>query len=385
MKPYDFDQVINRRGFGSVKWDLYGSDVLPLWVADMDFPVFDEIQRALQERISHPFFGYHKTDPDIYDVICDWLQRYHGWKVNQEDILLLPGVVSGFNWVASALCTANSGIAFHTPVYFPFYDVGKNHNIPQKEIPLIYTRNGYEIDFDLFEEKIRDGISVFLLCNPHNPVGRVFRKEELERIGEICLKHHVRICSDEIHSDIVFSGSKHIPIASLSPELAKSVVTLMAPSKTFNIPGLQFSFAICENKELRQELESARKGLLEHPTVLAEVATKAAYQYGGRWLTELLRYLEGNRDFLSDFLSKNIPEIKTNKPEGTYLAWLDCESLELQQSSYTFFLEKAGVALNDGKRFGNMAPQFVRLNFACPYSMLSEALEKMVDALNKHR
>jgi cystathionine beta-lyase len=384
MKNYDFDVQIDRRNSGSIKWDLFGDDVLPLWVADMDFPVMDEIITALNSRINHPFFGYQSQDPTMVEAICEWNFKRHQWKVDPNEVLLMPGVVSGFNWVASALVKENESIAFQTPVYFPFYKVSTNQHIKQVEIPLLYTDDGYQIDFDIFEDQIEQGTRLFLLCNPHNPVGRVFNKEELYQIGRICIDHDIWICSDEIHSDLVFNGHKHIPIASLSPELADRTVTLMAPSKTFNIPGLQFSYAICRNRQMREKLEKARRGLLEQPNILAYTAAKAAYTNGEQWLQALLAYLEGNRDYLASYLSANIPEIRYILPQGTYLAWLDCEPLNLQPSPCDFFLKYAKVALNDGKAFGNDATQFVRLNFACPRTILQKALDNMAKGLPDH-
>ncbi len=380
-----FDRIIDRRGSGSVKWDRYQEDVLPLWVADMDFPVMDAVQSALRSRIEHPFFGYQKPDEDVIDIICQWvLDRYH-WRISHEDVLLLPGVVSGFNWAASALVDQTQAIAFQTPVYFPFYQVAQNQKIDQITIPLTNTKEGYVIDFDLFEKRLKDGVRMFLLCNPHNPVGRVFSRDELENIGEMCMKYDVLICSDEIHCDLIYSGHEHIPIASLSDGLSNQTVTLMAPSKTFNIPGLQFSFAICRNKKFREILERARRGYLEHPNILAVTAAKAAYLYGREWLETLLKYLEKNRMYVSRFLRKNIPEIQYHVPEGTYLAWLDCSNLALAPSPYAFFLKQAKVALNDGKLFGEGASEFVRLNFGCPRSILDKALESMSNAVEKYR
>jgi cysteine-S-conjugate beta-lyase len=378
---YDFDAISDRRKSGSIKWDLYGDDILPLWVADMDFPVFKGIQTALEERIAHPFFGYQKKDPQILELICDWVFMHHRWAISPEDVMLITGVVSGFNWVASAFTDSTKGIAFQAPVYFPFFEIGKNQQVIQKEVPLIYSEGGYTIDFDLFEEVVCKETGLFLLCNPHNPVGRVFRKDELMHIADICIKHDLTICSDEIHSDLIYQGHTHHPIASISPEIAARTITLMAPSKTFNIPGLNFAFAICQNEQLRKELNNARRGILEHPNILATTAASAAYRDGGQWLKALLEYLQGNRDYLSSYLTKKIPEIKFNKPEGTYLAWLNCEALGLEPSPYAFFLEKAKVAFNEGKRFGGGADQFIRLNFGCPRSILIQALEDMVHAL----
>lgn len=383
MQKYTFDTVIDRRKSGSIKWNLFGDEVLPLWVADMDFPILDDISEALRARINHPFYGYQKPDPEIYEQICEWNFRRHHWRIEPDQIMLIPGVVSGFNWAASALVGAEGALAFQTPVYFPFYGVAKNQHIRQVEIPLFHTSKGYRIDFDLFEEKIKENVNLFLLCNPHNPVGRVFMREELERIGEICQRHGALICSDEIHCDLVFDENRHIPIATISEDLAQRTITLMAPSKTFNIPGLHFSYAICQNQKMKKRLEQARRGLLEHPNVLGKVASIAAYKSGEQWLKDLLVYLQGNRDYLFSFLSENMPEIRFDIPEGTYLAWLDCSKLNLHPSPHKFFLEEAKVAMNDGKMFADAYAQFVRLNFACPRSVLESALGKMSQAISQ--
>jgi len=385
MTTYNFDKIVNRRGTSSIKWDLFGDDVLPLWVADMDFPTHAAIISAMASRLEHPFFGYQSPDSEVFDVICDWVAAHHNWSIKSDHILLIPGIVSGFNWVAETFVGIGESVAFQTPVYFPFYKLAENNDINQIEIPFVKSSSGYETDFDQFESLVNDGTRMFLLCNPHNPIGKVFSVEELERIGEICLKHNILICSDEIHCDLVYPGGKHVPIAALSPELSQNTITLMAPSKTFNIPGLQFSFAICKNRELRERLEKGRRGILEKPGILSQVAAKTAYQYGAEWLQDLLVYLEVNRNYLIDFLDGHIPQIEIHPPEGTYLAWLDCSELNLQPSPFQFFLELAKIAMNDGKMFGKGGSQFVRLNFACPRAFLTEALESMAFAIKNHR
>jgi len=385
MKNYDFDTVINRRNTGSAKWDLYGDDVLPLWVADMDFPVLDEIQEAIMARSEHPFFGYQQSDPEVMEAICAWVHDRHGWHIYPEDILLVPGVVSGINWVASVLIEHGEAIAFQTPVYYPFYHVAAHQSIKQRTIPFVRYDDKYEIDFNFFEQEIEKETRVFLLCNPHNPIGKVFRKKELMQIGQICAKHNVFICSDEIHCDIVYSNKPHTPIASLSKELSDRTITLMAPSKTFNIPGLHFSFAICQNEAVRERLEKGRQGMLAQPNILAQTAAKAAYQHGENWLNALLKYLQSNRNYLHTKISKSIPEINYHKPDGTYLAWLDCGDLDLGDSPSRFFRNQAKVALNDGKVFSEKSAHFVRLNFGCPRSILDEALERMIKAIKEYR
>jgi len=383
MNEYDFDRIIDRRETNSIKWDLFGEGILPLWVADMDFASPTEIISGIQARLDHPIFGYQSQNAELLDIISDWMFVQHDWKIAPEDILLMPGVVAGFNWMVRSFTESNNSVIFQTPVYFPFFNISQNNNVKQITVPLKNTVNGYEIDYDDFEAKIRDDSRIFILCNPHNPVGRVFRKKELERMGEICLAHNILICSDEIHCDLVYPEYKHLPIASLSEELAKNTITLMAPSKTFNIPGLHFSFAIVQNEILRNKMTSTRNGIIGEPNILAHSAAKAAYEYGREWLEALLKYLNQNRKELVEFIRTNIPEIKVHFPEGTYLAWLDCSALNLEAGPFKFFLENAKVALNDGEMFGGNSRGFVRMNFGCPRQVLMEALDKMAISIQQ--
>jgi len=383
MDEHNFDQIIDRRGSNAIKWDLFGEGILPLWVADMDFASPTEIISEVQARLDHPVFGYQGKDSELLDIIVDWMLKQHGWKITAEDILLVPGVVAGFNWTVRSFTEINNSIIFQTPVYFPFFNVSQNNNVQQITVPLKNTDRGYKIDFDEFEGKIREDTRIFILCNPHNPVGRVYRKEELERLGEICLAHNIIICSDEIHCDLVYSGHTHLPIASLSEELAMSTITLMAPSKTFNIPGLHFSFAIVQNAILRKKMAKTRNGIIGEPNILAQSAAKAAYKHGSEWLEALMKYLDQNRKLVVDFIRENIPEIRVHSPEGTYLAWLDCSALSLKEGPYKFILENAKVALNDGETFGGKCGGFVRLNFGCPKSVLVEALNKMAISIQQ--
>jgi len=385
MDGYNFDRIINRRGSNAIKWDLFGEETLPLWVADMDFASPGEVISEVQARLEHPIFGYQSKDMELLDVIVDWMFKQHGWKITPEDILLVPGVVAGFNWTVRSFTEIKDSIIFQTPVYFPFFNISQNNKVQQVTVPLKNTDNGYEIDFDEFEGKIREDTRIFILCNPHNPVGRVYRKDELERLGEICLANDILICSDEIHCDLVYPGHTHLPIASLSKELAMNTITLMAPSKTFNMPGLHFSFAVVQNENLRSKMTKARSGIIGEPNILAQSAAKAAYKYGGEWLGALLKYLDQNRQLVVEFTKANIPEIRVHSPEGTYLAWLDCSALNLKEGPYKFILENAKVALNDGKTFGGNSSGFVRLNFGCPKSVLIKALNKMAISIQHTR
>jgi len=379
---YDFDRVIDRRGSDSVKWRCYDSDVLPLWVADMDFPSPEPVIRALRERVEHGIFGYGIEPPELREVIVERLQRLYGWQVSPNALVFLPGVVVGFNLASHAFASPGDGVLVQTPVYPPILHAWRQAGLISQQATLTRLPDGrYEIDFDAFERAISERTRLFILCNPHNPVGRVFRRDELQRLAEICLRHDVLICSDEIHGDLIFSGQQHLPIASLAPEIADRTITLLAPSKTYNIAGLQAAYAVIPNAELRQRYVAANAGLVGHPGVLAYTAALAAYRSGQPWLDEALRYLEGNRDWLYDYIRHELPTLTMAQPEGTYLAWLDCRQAGIQGNPHEFFLEQARVALNDGASFGPGGEGFVRLNFGCPRSTLEEAARRMKEAL----
>ena len=379
---YDFDQRIDRRGSGSIKWDRYDEDVLPMWVADMDFRVPDPVIRAMHERVEHGVFGYGSEPPELREVIVDRLQRLYDWCVRPEALLFYPGVVTGFNLVCQAVASPGEGVLLQTPVYYPMLYAPANAGLTNDEMELTRRSDGrYEVDLDLFERTITERTRVFILCNPHNPVGRVFRREELEQMAEICLRHDIVICSDEIHCDLLFEGSHHVPTASLSPEIADQTVTLIAPSKTFNIPGLCCSVAIVQNQVLRKKIAATQMGLVHGVNVMGYVAALAAYRHGQPWLDEVLRYLAGNLDWLIQYVEEHLPGITMSRPEGTYLAWLDCREAGIPGNPHEFFLKQAKVAVNDGAVFGHGGEGFVRLNFGCPRSMLTEALERMKKAL----
>lgn len=372
----------DRRNTDSIKWGVFDEDVLPLWIADMDFSSPPEVIDALKRRVEHGVFGYGLESSTLKDLLIERMDvRYH-WKISRDDILFIPGVISGFNVVSQAVVQPGQSILIQTPVYPPFFTVPQNAGAKSvfNEIQL-NTDGKYGVDLNTFEKSITADTRCFMLCNPHNPIGRVYTQEELSGMAEICLRHDVVICADEIHCDLVYSGHKHLPIASIDPEIAAHTVTLMAPSKTYNIPGLACSMLICTNPELRQRIENARRGLLGWVNIMGMTAAEAAYRDGDLWLREVLGLLESNRDFLYDYLKKNIPQIKMVKPEATYLAWLDCRDLNLPIPPQKFFLERARVALNDGADFGEPGRGYVRLNFACSRSTLTLALERMVHAI----
>jgi cysteine-S-conjugate beta-lyase len=381
---YNFDELPSRRETESIKWNYYPEDVLPMWVADMDFRSPEPVIRALKERTAHGVFGYAGIFPGLREVIVSRLDSLYSWKVKPEDIVPTTGVVTGINMAAHAFVGQGGGLLIQTPVYMPFLTIAGNAGGIRQEMQLTYCSDGnYEIDFDAFEAAITPETRMFLLCNPHNPVGRVFTRAEVERMTEICLKHNLLICSDEIHCDLLFSGQHHVPVAALSEEAARSTITLMAPSKTFNIAGLSFAFAVIQNAELRKQFEHAHMGMVHGVNLLGLTAGYAAYSEGQEWLDQLLVYLEGNRDVLSKFVRDHLPGVRMSPIEGTYLAWLDCRDAGIGDSPNDFFLKNAKVAMTPGKAFGSGGEGFVRLNFGCPRPMLLEALQRMQGALDK--
>jgi cystathionine beta-lyase len=382
---HDFDRVIDRRRTESSKWHTYPPDVLPLWVADMDFRSPEPVIRALRERVEHGVFGYGVEQSEFYEVFLDRLQTRYGWRVSPEAILVIPGVIPGFNLAARALTTAGDGLLLQTPVYPPIRRVPGNVGLTSDEMELERQPDGrYAIDFERFEAAIGERTRMFLLCNPHNPVGRVFRRDELQRMAEICVRRGLLICADEVHCELTFSRQQHVPIASLDAEIAARTITLMAPSKSFNLPGLKCAVAIIPNASLREQFVAARLDLVRAVNVLGYTAALAAYRDGQPWLDALLRYLEANRDFVVESVRSKLPGVSAASPEATYLAWLDCREADLPDSDpYTFFLDKARVALNDGKTFGRGGAGFVRLNFACPRATLAEGLDRMRHALER--
>ncbi len=383
---YDFDRLIDRRGTNSMKWSAHPEDVLPLWVADMDFQSPDPVIAALRQRVEHGVFGYGVEPKELRPLILARLERLYGWRVGAEELSFLPGVVPGLNLVSRTVGEPGDGVLIQTPIYPPFLAVGSNASRTVQQAPLVRTNGRYEIDFDLLEAAITPRTRVFLLCNPHNPVGRVFTKAELERVAEICLRHDLIICSDEIHQDFVYEGHTHYPIASLSPEIADRTVTLISPSKSYNIAGFHLAVSVVGNPDLRTRLHAMAAGILPNrPGSLDYVAAAAAYSDGGPWLEQVLTYLQANRDSVVDYVSENLPGVTVFAPEATYLAWLDCREVGTPGSPGEFFMREARVALNDGPAFGAPGEGFVRLNFGCPRSILREALGRMGEALSKAR
>jgi cystathionine beta-lyase len=377
----DFDHIIDRLHTDSSKWCEYDPDVLPLWVADMDFAAPDAVTHALELRVAHGVFGYARPPEELRPVIQERLARLYQWRVAEDEIFFIPGVVSGFNLACRSVGVPGDAVLVQPPVYPPMLTAPGNAGRICKTVPLVEDHDRYEIDFDAFESTITPRTALFLLCNPHNPSGRAFDRSELQRLAEICLNHDIIICSDEIHCDVIFEGIRHTPIASLCPEVAAKTITLFAPSKTFNIPGLKCSVGVVQDPDLLDDLNRTAAGLVPHVNVLGYTAALAAYRDSQAWLDELLVYLQANRDYMLDYLAAHLPRITCHQPEATFLAWLDCREAGIPGNPRDFFLEHARVALNDGVRFGEGGAGFVRLNFGCPRAILAEALERMQGAL----
>jgi cystathionine beta-lyase len=382
--PYDFDRVPPRRHTDSLKWHRYGN-ALPLWVADMDFPAPEPVLAALHERAAQGVFGYGAPPDELTDVLCARMADLYRWTVTPEQIVYLPGLVCGLNIVCRAIGQPGDEVLVQTPVYPPFLSAPgyQERRLVTAELTA-ECRDGrlyYMFDDAAFAATIGPRTRLFILCHPHNPVGRAFTVQELTRLADLCERYDLTVCSDEIHCDLLLDGRRHTPLAALSPDIARRCITLMAPSKTFNIPGLGASFAIIQHPELRRRFKQALRGIVPDVNILGLVAALAAYQHSGDWLRELLPYLAANRDYVADFVTRHLPGVRVTVPEATYLAWLDCREAGISGNPYEFFLQQAGVALNDGATFGPGGEGFVRLNFACSRALLAEGLERMRAAI----
>ncbi len=397
MTAYNFDQLPDRRATNNAKWRKYSADVLPMWVADMDFASPPAVIEALQDFVGRGVFGYPQFEGDLTDspplreVVVARLARQYGWRVAPEALAFVPGVVTGFNLAAHVLAGPDSAAAsgsapggelvVQTPVYPPILEAAPHAGLVRRDAPLARGADGrYTVDWEAFEAAFSPATRMFLLCNPHNPVGRVFTRDELARMAEVCLRRGVPIISDEIHAELIYSGQQHVPIAALAPEIEHNTITLIAPSKTFNLPGLQCSVAIIPNAELRARFVAGRRGLVPWVNVMGLIAAEAAYRAGDEWLAQLLPYLEANRDTVARYVAAEMPGVRLGPPEATYLAWLDCAGTGLSNPCQCF-LDLGRVACSDGSTFGPGGQNFVRLNFGCPRPMLLEALGRMKTAL----
>ena len=378
-----FDKIYDRTNTSAIKYtDLPEAEkmpVIPMWIADMDFLSAPAITEALKRTADHGIYGYGEIDEEYKNLVINWYSRRMGWKIEKDELLTMPGVMFGVTMAIRALTKENDAVLICQPVYYPFEKVVLNNNRKLVVNELVLNNGRYEIDFNDFEEKIiKENVKVFLFCSPHNPVARVWEKEELEKIAEICLKHNVYIISDEIHSDFIFEGSKHIPISTLSEEVKMKTVTCVAPSKTFNIAGLQASNIVIADEAIRERVLKERTATCyHHLNIMSIEAVKAAYKDSEEWLEGMLKYLKRNAEVLREAFPEDC-KITALKMDGTYLAWFDCRKLNLSGEELSdLFLKKAGVWLHNGATFGKCGEGFMRMNIACPTSVLEEAIERI--------
>lgn len=390
---YNFDQIIERHNTNSIKWNQYPADVLPLWVADMDFLTPEPIRNALHAMLDLGVLGYEFLQKRTQQVVASRMERLYGWQVDPDWVVATTGVVTGFNLAARTCCQPGDGVLIHTPVYNMFYSLYKNLSVTQQSAPLIQNMDGNiihpQLDMDGFAKAFHSNQAttrMFLLCHPHNPLGLMFTRDELQKMAELCLQNNVLLVSDEIHSELLMEDLSHVPVAALSPEIADRSITLVAPSKTFNTAGLFCAFTIIPNTALRERYKQANDEITGHVSSMGLVAAETAFSgVCDDWLEELRLYLKDNRDFVVDYLTENFPEARFTIPQATYLQWIDCSayvaSRRMDKAPFDFFLEKAKVALSNGKVFGDGCENFVRLNFASPRTMIAEGLERMSRAL----
>lgn len=389
----NFDQVVNRKGTKSVKWDpqalkgIFGEeDLLPLWVADMDFQAPKAVIEAMQEEVAHGIFGYSKRGDRYYQNIIDWYKKRFDWEIKREWMVFTPGVVSAVNYVLQAFLEKDEGVIIQEPVYYPFKKAIKNNGCRVVNNPLKYQQGKYEIDFEDFEEKAKDpSTKLFILCSPHNPVGRVWKREELYHLGEICLAHDVLILSDEIHHDLVYEKGAHQVFANLDSKFENNIITTTAPSKTFNLAGLMSAHVIIKNDSLQRRYRHVLQiNHIGKQTPISMAAVEAAYGKGEPWLEALLTYLQENIRLIDTMLKRHLPKASFTPPDATYLAWIDLrgyirDGKKLEEK----MIKKGKVAFDGGTWFGEGGDGFVRINFACPRKILEEGLERMIKAIKE--
>ena len=389
---YDFDAVIERRGTAAVKWDLVdrlfsGHDLLPLWVADMDFASPQPVIEALARRAQHGVFGYSACMDSYYEAAIAWMSERHGWRLQKDWIVFCPGVVPSLNMAVQAFTRPGGGVIIQQPVYYPFMRSILANGRRIVNNPLRLSAGRYEMDFDDLALKARGtDATLMILCSPHNPVGRVWTRHELEQLGAICCENNVTVVADEIHADLVLPGYRHTPFAALSEDFLQAAVTCTSPSKTFNLAGLQTAHAVIADPEKRKAFSSAlvHSGL-QWPSAFGTVAHEAAYRSGGPWLAQLLVYLQGNLQFLKAYIAGHLPQVRVIEPEATYLVWLDFRALRLEWRELKALMQQqAGVALDEGYIFGHEGRGFERINIACPRSILRECLQRMAEAVKRH-
>lgn len=382
---YDFDEVIERRGSNSYKWDTPAADgVLPLWVADMDFRTAPPVVDALRRRVEHGIYGYTKVPAAYYDAVTGWFARRHGWNFRAEWIIYTSGVVPALSAVIKALAEPGDRIVVQTPAYNCFYSSIRNNGCELSASPLVYANGCYTIDFDDLERRLADlKARLFLLCNPHNPVGRVWTPDELHRMGELCMKYGVFVVADEIHCELTYEGHDYTPFASLSDTFAQHSVTCISPSKAFNIAGLQIANIVVPDDAVRRRVDRAINiNEVCDVNPFGVVATIAAYNEGAGWLDELRRYLRGNYEYLRDYFVRHLPDYPVLPLEGTYLAWIDCRASGTVSGALAVrLLEEHRLMLSPGEMYGPGGEYFLRVNLACPRARLAEALERLAAGL----
>ncbi len=379
-----FDKIIDRKDTKCYKWDynkeIFGKeDLLSMWVADMDFQAPTEVLEILMKRADHGIFGYTGLSDSFYASIVSWMKERFNWKINKDWIVTTPGIVPAINFAIQTYTGKNEKILVQTPVYYPFFTSIENNNRKLVVSELKLIDDHYEMDFADLERKLSDNVKMMILCSPHNPVSRVWKLDELQRVSELCLKYDVLLISDEIHSDLIFSSNKHIPFPTISKDIANNSLTMFAPSKTFNVAGLSLSYVIIPNKKIRFKFKKTLLNLgLHGGNVFGIEALEASYSHGQKWLEELLIYIEENYTFVQHYLHNNIPQLKAVKMEGTYLLWLDCRDLGFSQKELvSFFINKAGLAFNDGSKFGKGGKGFMRMNLGCSRKLIEQALNKL--------
>ena len=391
MKTYNFDEIIDRSGSGDLKHEAllprWGrNDLLPLWVADIDFATPDFVVDALKVRLSHPIFGYTIEPADYRPTIIDWNESHHCWKIKPEWISFIPGIVKGIGFVVNVFTKPGEKVIIQPPVYHPFRMTPEDNGREVVFNPLRLREDGYyDMDFDSLSDVCDDKCRVLILSNPHNPAGVCWSKETLQRLADFCYEHNIIVISDEIHSDMALFGNRHVPFASVSERAADISITFAAPTKTFNMAGIVSSYAVISNDDLRQRFYGWLKANeLDEPTIFAPIATIAAYQKGEEWRKQMLAYVEDNVRFVEDYCREHIPGILPLRPQASFLVWLNCRGLELSHDKLLeLFIDKAHLALNDGEMFGPGGEGFMRLNVGTPRSVLRQALEQLAKAVNE--
>lgn len=384
---YDFDELTNRFGTGSLKWDVNEGE-LPMWVADMDFETAPEIIEALQKRIEHGVFGYQNVTDDWYQAYQSWWSRRHQFKIEKDWLIFCTGVVPAISSIVRKVTTVGENVLVQTPVYNIFFNSIRNNGRNILESPLVYEQGEYHIDFKDLEEKLSNPqTSLFILCNPHNPIGKIWDRETLEKIGELCDRYHVIVVSDEIHCDLTDPGYEYVPFASVSDQCRENSITCIAPTKTFGIPGIQTAAVVVPNPVLRHRVN---RGLntdeVAEPNNFAVAAAVAAFQHGDQWLTELREYLSQNKQYVRDYIGAYIPEIKVVPSNATYLLWLDCSELTDDACELQRFIEKhSGLVLTEGEEYGTPGRRFLRLNPACPRSRVQDGMERLKNSVTAYK